>query len=340
MRSRRRLLAVATSAAVFMLGACGSSDSSGTSDSGGDSTLTGDASFDGVTLRVGNVTGGEFIWAVETSNVFDDAPYEVEFVDFDTSPDMIAALASGAIDIAPIVQIPALVAAQGNAETAWTADDAPIRVVAAWANPEEPGWAVVARDLEATDLADLDGKSVTYSRGAFGQVYWLTLGKQSDVSGVEQVQLPFLDGLSAFREGSVDAVITNNRNAMSMEAKGEGVVVHRSADTIDYIGATVVGAQVLQSEQMVAVIDEFLDRVARAYAWSLDNVDVLSKYFVEKMKVEPGVAKSFARYEYKEEIPFDPQLIENLRQVVEALVEGGVIPQSVDPLLALDRRFE
>lgn len=327
-------------ALALTVGACGSSSSSDSSNSSSQATDPGEASLESVTLRVGEVKNGEFQWAADTSEKVADAPYNVEFVSFDSSPDMLAALSAGAIDIAPAVQMPALVAAQGNAKEAWTVENSPLRIVAAWSNPDSPGWVLLSNDSSVDEPAKLSGRKLAYSKGAFGQVFWLNLASDLGLTDVETAQLPYLDALAAFQEGAVDALITSYRFGAAVEANGKGAIIGTSVPYVGYASLTVARSDFLAMPGSEAVIADFLERMNSAYEWAQQNLDVVAQYFVDQLSLTSEVAARVAPTEIKKPLVLGDELVEIMQKVVDALVVGEIIPGTIDPTVPFDRRFE
>lgn len=341
MRNRFIVATALVGVAALTLGACGSSDSNDapdsteTADTAVDTTTGGDVSFDGVTLRVGEVKNSEFDWLSKTSDFFEDTPYKLEIILFESSVDMVEALSAGAVDVAPALGVPALLSAQGNADPAWTAEDTPFKIRAVWRNPQAPGWVILARDPAITDVAGLAGKKVVTNRGSFGQAYWLTRVEESGLTDVETVELPYLDALAAYREGSVDALITNLRNGKSFEAQGDGKIIDTSGSLIEYLSLSVMRSAVAEDATLLAAVDDLIARTADAYVWAGDNLDRVADYFMENMSLTPEIAQEIAPSELKEIVTDQAVITKMFDQVIAALVKAGIIPAPVDPSILL-----
>ncbi len=331
---RHRFLALVGSISIgIAVAACGSSDDISDSEGGPDSSL------EGVTIRVSGVNDGLAFAFDDISPEFSDVPYEIELVDLTTSEGL-AALSSGAVDLAHLSQPVAVVNALGNADPLWDDDTAPFSVVAAWDNPEHPGSSLVVADPSITDVSQLEGKRIGYSPTSMSHYFWLMLRDEFGLSDVEEASGPSPEIRSAFLSGALDAVFVLHRNARTFEDREQGVIIDSSNRDIDYYLVSLASRASLEDPRKAEAIADFLARTDRSMRWVRENPQPLIDYFVGKGFIEPDEAEDLVRFEPRPRVPLDDETVSMFKKIIAVFLKGGVIAADVDPMVVIDRVFD
>lgn len=333
MRARACLLGFSL---VVSLVACSGSSDTAVDESAAEPAAASQSS----TLRVGWLTDGLTGTVKDLSDEFSDTAYRLEWVEFDSSASMVEALSAGAIDVAVEAQVPISILAQGNAETAWTAETAPMKIIAAWEYSDNPGFALMVKDTSIADASGLAGKKVAFSRGTMAHAFWTILGNEYDLSTAEAAIMPAPEGRAALQAGAVDGLITAYGTALALEEKGAGKIIDNSSRSLGSYCVSLARSAVLEDDQMVADINDFLARFGSAYEGVIANLDPAISREMDKLGVSRSVAEKIVLFKTLSRVPIDEPVLEVFRKVSDAFVSSGVITQSVDSSLLVDGRFD
>jgi len=342
-------LAVSATAAVA-LAAC-SDDSSGTTStplassgvpSATDDTTASSIDMSGVSLKVAISTENALGMFIEQSGVYADAPYDIEWVQMSGSNETIEAVNAGAVDVAASVQVPAVVLAQANSTQPWTADDAPIRVVAGWDILASPGFVLVVRaDSDIQTVADLRGRTVSLAKGAWGQFFWTDARTQAGLADgeVEEVFLSATDGRTAFRAGQVDAVIAGHRSGLTLQDEGIGRIIASADEYSTYMTLSLARGGLLDDPARAAAVGDLLQRMAAEDRWIDDHNDIVAEQFIADFDLTPATAEIAARGEVRTRVPLDDQVIALLQEVADTFLSLGSAKTQTDVTIIIDDRF-
>lgn len=294
----------------------------------------------GVTLRIGDQVGEQRA-RLEAAGLLDDIPYAIDWSVYPAAVNLHEALKAEAIDIGMSSDSPAVSAIAGGSK---------VKIAAAFTNGGLGTSIILPKGSPIKTLADLRGKTISpTTRGSIA--HFVTLGalKQAGIDPSE-VTLAFLaptDASAAFQSGGIDAWTTWG----IYKARSIGVL--GATELFDGQGVntgTIVWAATdtaLADKAKVAAIEDYLERIEKAYAWAQDNrEDFLSFYegFTrqDRATVEPMYAE---QSEYRR-VPVDDALVASLQNVFDTWVEAGVLTGSLDlsqhvyrdlPVLALNQ---
>jgi sulfonate transport system substrate-binding protein len=343
---------------ILVLGACGSNES--TSDpaeaapreTAGDSTT--DSSdgapvepidFSGVRLRVGVVgaNGPVREEVYRRSGAFDDAPYEIEWIDFDGAASLIEALNARAIDVGVNIQSPVVVLSGGNAATPWTAETAPMFVVGAATPINDRGMNIsVHTDSGIESMEDLAGRKVTYPPGTMFHYFYALVAKQAGLvpGEVEEVQMPAGEGRAAFTSGAVDALVSGPRTTQPLYDSGDARLLVSSLGIVTPYRLHLVRAGVLDDRARAAALGDLLERVDVAEAWSAVHVDEVASIYESAASMSESEAREAAVTAPMGRIPLDEIVRGALLDQMALFLENGVIQSEVDLDALIDDRYE
>lgn len=281
-----------------------------------------------MTVRIGVVStqgGASSRLALQAAGVFDDAPYRVEWVDFDGANAAVEAILAGAVDVLAPILSPAIMLAEGNSAEPWTEESRPVRVVSAWEQVNDTGFQlVVGPDSGFATVEDLDGARVAFSRGTTSHLLVLTLVEEFGVE-FDEVILPAAEGRAAFLSGAVDAVAGGYRSLAPLRDSGEAVVIARSLDYLRTLSLVLVRNSFFEDERAEAVIDDVNERLELTEQWSTDNIEVIAEIYVVEGGLNPGQAVEISASQLLERRPFDAETLAILQNEAELLVRGDVV---------------
>ena len=289
---------------------------------------------DGYKLVVAEQAGGQSI-AWNLAHQGDDAPYDVEFANFNGGTAVIESVLAGAADIGDVGEAPVpIAAANGNTN---------LTVVGLRANPGSSGnyYLVVQTGSGIETVADLRGKKVAYPPGTGRHMIVAAMLADAGLSLTEDVTPVELAGSEVaptFAAGAVDAAIVLGYQWYNL---GEPP---RIADGKGYntgINALIVRSDALDDPVKAAAIGDYVRRAAAAdnqvikdpTAWIEANYVEQQGLTFEQGKALVDDAGTGPYY------PIDAASTALFQRVADGLLATGGIPTAVDIAEQLDPRF-
>lgn len=286
-------------------------------------------------LIVGTQDAG-FPHIAEASGVYKDAPYEVEWAVLPGPAAQFPALYSKSVDIGWLGDT-SLILEQAKSTTPWTADSAPLRIVAGWRNfdPQFRQLVTVVRNsANVNSLADLRGKKWAFNYGGINHLqYVLSLVKAGLLeSDIEPVQLG--DGFqaaAAFNAGRTDVYSGDFVRVKEVVDKGEARIL-LNGDDLGIPGLTVYATRqdVLQDPARKKQLADFLERGRKLWSWYGANLPIVEQIYVDKVKYTPEKAKAQAGRNNSVFVPIDAKLLKEEQNIANVLFERGFIKNKVD----------
>lgn len=338
---RRTLTRLAALAAIALLAAaCGDSSPSAQPDK----AVADSPSGEGVTLSVGIQKSGSSLVKelLDSSGALDDAPYSIEWAEFDGANAAVEALNAGAVDFDIALNQAAPVLAQGNSKSPWTAESAPFKVIGASRTEKSPGIAIVAQgDSGIASVADLKGKKVSFAKGTANHYFWVlaALDAGIDPSDVELVLLPLAEARAAFQSGAVDALVTAVTYARQLVATAGGEILATSQGRFDSYSWVVARPEVLEDPAVAEAAGDLLTRLQRANEWASAHPDEVAALYESKAKQSPEDAKLSAAEEIGTYVPIDDSVIKTQQDQADTFLDQDVTTSKVDVHIAFDTRF-
>ncbi|MEN9801495.1 MAG: hypothetical protein RLZ37_620 [Actinomycetota bacterium] len=322
---------------LLALGACGgaSDEVSQSVDSRG-----GSVDLSGVSLTVGISGDSVFEIYQSISGLFDDVAYSIDVVKFDSSGEVLEALRAGAIDVAHFAQATNVILAQGNSDQPWTDQTTPLTTVAAWSNPEHPGFCLVVRDPAVTSPSELSGMKVGYSKGTLGHVFFEALVEEFGLTGVESAQMPPPEGKAAFLSGSLDALIAVSRTARAMEQERKGAIIDCSSRIMPYFQVTVAQPPLLGDAGKSEALRDLIRRSDDAAQWASEHFDEVVAFNLERGVLDQESAEFVSRYEPRRQVPLAGEFQTWLQRVAQIFSRTGVTSSDVDTDVVLSLAFD
>lgn len=299
----------------------------------------------GVTLTIGIQSSGSAVVPaiLEASGVFDDAPYTIDWANFDGANAAVEALHAGAIDLDVGLNLSTPVLNQANADEPWTVEDRPYVIVGANLQINRAGIAVVVHPDSGIDsVADLAGHSVSFAKGTANHYFFAIAAEAANLplDRVELVLMPLSEARAAFVGHSVDALVTAVSNARPLITSGDGVIIATSEGLFDTYSWLVARPEVLEDPAREAAVADVIARLQAAAVWQAQNLDRVAEIYVEVGHQEPGDAALNAAEATTVYVPIDEAVIEANRRQAEVFFTAGVAETQIDPALAFDDRFK
>jgi len=280
-------------------------------------------------LKAGDQKGG-LRALLESADALKGLAYDIQWTEFPAAAPLAEALNAGAVDSGPIGDAPAIFALAAGT-----------RIKLIGANRSDPyGTAVLVRpDATLKTAADLKGKRIGTNRGSIG--HFVTL-KALASAGLkpEDADIRFLppaDAKLALTNGSIDAWATWEPYTAMAETSGHARVLVNGRGLwsgLSYLAAT---EQALATKR--AVLADFLQRVARAQAWSYQHVPAFSATLARIIGIPPEAARLQFERRRTQWQPIDAELVAVQQQTADFYLQSGLLKQRLDVAATFDRGF-
>lgn len=305
------------------------------------------ADLSGVTLRVGifeDVTRD----AIEATDFLKGTPYKIQWARLNGAGPTVQALGGNAIDISWGLSDTAAAKASSEDRQNWTAQNAPIKVVALLKPLDEEKFSnsLIAAHTSAgiKTLADLKGKTYAYNEGGnINAVALLGLYAAGLTTKDVQVRLLTYDATStALIAGAVNAAPVTRARVADALSDGTLIEIARDID-VGFPGFTSVTARTgaIEDPKLGAAIGDFLNRVARYLRWAATHPEETARSYVRTQQLSPENALLAAKSRTLTAIPVNPGSpgFEKEIAATEKLVKAGFYPRPVDFATVVDGRY-
>jgi sulfonate transport system substrate-binding protein len=272
---------------------------------------------------------------VEASHVLDGAPYKVKWAVLTGPAAQLSALYSKVLDVG-LMGDTSLIIEQGNARTPWTAQTAPLQIVAGWRNPDNsypPIVTVVRKNADVKTLADLKGKTWGYNFGGFNYLQYVLSYVKAGIKPKDFEAVKFGDGnvsASAFNAGQVAVYSGGYGPVKEAVDKGDARVIVKS-DELDIPALSVFAARtdVLRDAKKSEALGDFLGRLKNSWTWWAQNVPAVEKIYADKMKQSPARAKFSAENGRSVFYPLDKELVAREQKIADTLYKSGDLKSQI-----------
>ncbi|RZT29312.1 ABC transporter substrate-binding protein [Cupriavidus agavae] len=271
-------------------------------------------------LKAGDQKGG-LRALLEAADGLKGLAYDIQWTEFPAAAPLAEALNAGAVDSGPIGDAPAIFALAAGT-----------RIKLIGVNRSDPyGTAVLVRpDSPLKTAADLKGRRIGTNRGSIG--HFVTL-KALASAGLrpEDADIRFLppaDAKLALTNGSVDAWATWEPYTAMAETSGHARVLVSGRGLwsgLSYLAAT---ESALASKR--AVLGDFLQRVARAQAWSYQHVPEFSATLARIIGIPPEAARLQFERRKTQWQPIDAEVVAVQQQTADFYLKSGLLKQRLE----------
>ncbi|WP_257165195.1 ABC transporter substrate-binding protein [Bradyrhizobium sp. SRS-191] len=287
------------------------------------------SAFAQVTLRVGDQKGNARA-VMEAAGVLKDVPYTIAWKEFVAAAPLLEALSAGAIETGLVGDAPFTFAA---------ASGVPVKAIAAIRQTQEGLAMLVPENSPIKSFDDLKGKKIATGRGSIGhQLVLAALESRGwTTNDIQLVFLPPSDAKVAYTQGSVDAWSTWEPYVSQEE------VLFKSRRVITGEGLTPglsfqVATPAAIKEQRAA-LEDFVQRLAAARAWSLGNVESYAETWGRLMNIPPAVPLNWLKRAQVRIVPIDDAVVADEQKTIDLYARTGLIKERLDAAAILDRSF-
>lgn len=323
---RRALLVVMAVLVAAVAVACSDDDSNaadGPASTAAATAASGDADLSGVTLRVGVQKDGVRS-VLEGSGQLDDVPYDIEWATFQFGPPIVEAAGADRIDVGWVGSVPPINGAAVGAD---------FRVVAAFVERDrQENFILVPGDSDIQEVADLAGKSVAVPKAssAHGLLLGALVRNGVDPKDVEFNFLAPADALAAFQSGRVDALTVWDPFATQViETTGAREIAGGEPDEHGQ-QFEIASAKALADPARRAAVADFVQRLAKAFAWARENPDAWAAAWTKESKLPIETTSIVVRQKALDVVPVSDEHIAWEQTLADLLFEQGVIEKEVD----------
>ncbi|UUU35777.1 ABC transporter substrate-binding protein [Streptomyces sp. CA-210063] len=312
---------------ALLLSACGGSSSADTSIGGG---TDGKGSL---TLNVGDQKGGSEA-ILRAAGELDDLDYKIKWSTFSSGPPLLEAVNAKAVDIGGVGNTPPVFAAGAGSR---------ITVVAAWHGTSQGDAILVPNDSKLTKPAQLKGRSIAVAQGSSAHYQLVASLKDAGLTfgDVEVKYLQPADALAAFTSGKVDAwAVWDPYTSQVLKAK-QGRVLTTGDGITNGLTFQVAAPTALKDKKKSAAIQDYLERLRRAYTWVYSHEDEWAQVWAKETGLPEDVALAAVKRTYTTRIAVavDKPLIASEQEIADAFTELKLIPNEVDFGDFTDPRF-
>jgi sulfonate transport system substrate-binding protein len=266
----------------------------------------------------------------------DKLSFKTEYANLNGQPQVLEALRNGS-DIAFASEVGAVYArAQG----------VPVRVVSVLGN-DKNSYKFFTSHGDITSVAQLKGKKIAYVDGTSYGLYTLRVLKSAGLSlkDVELVKLDFTTLPDAIRTGQVDAGALTQPTATTFPVKYAATGFHQLSEGDDLstgLANTMYATEAaLKDPAKAAAIREYVTAWVHASQWRNQNPGGWEKYYyVDKLGLPADTAKLVNGTTGMLTFPTLSSLIPIYQGYIDALVDAGELPKSLNASDVFDLRFD
>lgn len=281
------------------------------------------------TLRVGDQTRTTHS-LLEAAGLLKSVPYNLQFSQFPTAAPVMEALNAGAIDIGY----------GGDAATTFTlATGNPSKIVGAYRSDPACIALIIPKNSPIKSVTDLVGKKVAVSRGSVGHLL-VAKALQKHNLPPDSVEYRFLqpaDAYPAFASGAVDAwAIWTIYIARAQHDHGARVLIN-GRGLVNNTAYHTARNDALDKKR--PLIKDYLERVAKARVWAINNLDAYAKVWAPMIGATEKIAREAYSMERMLPVKITQPLIADQQTLVKYYADSKIIPAAFDIAPAFDTSF-
>jgi sulfonate transport system substrate-binding protein len=281
------------------------------------------------TLRVGDQKGNSQA-VMEAAGVLKDVPYKIEWKEFPAAAPLLEALGAGAIETGLVGDAPFTFAAAANV---------PIKAIGAVRQTREGLAILVPRESGIRSFEDLRGRKIATGRGSIGHQLILAAleAKGWSPSDVQIVFLAPSDAKVAYTQGSVDAWSTWEPYVSQEEVLFQSRRFITAEGLTPGLGFQVASPNAIRDKR--PQLEDFLQRLTAARAWSLTNVSAYAETWGRLMNIPPAVPLNWLNRAKIRIAPIDDGVVADEQKTIDLYFRAGLIKQKLNAADIVDRSF-
>jgi sulfonate transport system substrate-binding protein len=280
-------------------------------------------------LRVGDQKGNSQA-VMEAAGVLKGVPYRIEWKEFPAAAPLLEALGAGAIDTGLVGDAPFTFAAASGAS---------LKAIAAIRQTRDGLAILVSEASSLKSFDDLRGKKIATGRGSIGHQLILA-ALESKGWTVNDVQFVFLapsDAKVAYTQGSVDAWATWEPYVSQEEVLFKSRRVITGEGLTPGLSFQVATGEAIRNKR--AALDDFVQRLTAARAWSLSNVKSYAEIWGRLMNVPTAVPENWLGRAKIRIAPIDDGVVADEQSTIDLYFRAGLIKQKLEASDIVDRSF-
>jgi ABC transporter, substrate-binding protein, aliphatic sulfonates family len=330
-------------ALVLVIAGCGSSnkeEKSSESTSGTTTSASGDASnttasYDGVTVKIGVQGKGGLFGKAQEEKWFEDAFSElgakVEWVEFQSGPPMIEAMASNHLDFAGMGNMPPISAQAAGID---------FTIISQLLDGKNNVAIIVPADSSIKSIADLKGKKVAVTKGsnAYNFLYRVLDKAGLKKSDIEEIQLQPDETQPSFEGGKVDAWAVWDPYISLNTLSGKARVLADGESE----GVLSPSFQLVRSEfakQYPDLVTLYLKTFEKARQWEAGNQDEAYQRYADERSIPLELVKGMQSRSTMINTPVSDETIAEQQKTADFQFELGTIRKQINVADVFDNQY-
>ncbi|WP_127494773.1 aliphatic sulfonate ABC transporter substrate-binding protein [Paenibacillus glycanilyticus] len=339
-------LITAIIALVLIVAGCGNSnnnaggnnkpaESAGASANAEGNASTAPASYDGVTVKIGvQGKGGLFGKAQEEKwfeTAFEALGAKVEWVEFQSGPPMIEAMASNHLDFAGMGNMPPIAAQAAGVD---------FTIISQLLDGKNNVAIIVPADSDIKSIADLKGKKVAVTKGsnAYNFLYRVLDKAGLKQSDIQEIQLQPDETQPSFEGGKVDAWAVWDPYISLNTLSGKARVLADGESE----GVLSPSFQLVRSEfakKYPDLVTLYLKTFEEARKWEADNQDEAFKRYADERSIPLELVKGIQDRSTMINIPVSDETIAEQQKTADFQYELGTIRKQIKVADVFDNQY-
>lgn len=292
-------------------------------------------SYDGVTVKIGvQGKGGLFGKAQEEKwfeNAFGELGAKVEWVEFQSGPPMIEAMASNHLDFAGMGNMPPIAAQAAGVD---------FTIISQLLTGTNNVAIIVPKDSKIQSIADLKGKKVAVTKGsnAYNFLY-RTLDKAGmKESDIQEIQLQPDETQPSFEGGKVDAWAVWDPYISLNTLSGKARVLADGESE----GVLSPSFQLVRSDfakKYPALVTLYLKTFEKARLWEADNQDEAYQRYADERKIPLDLVKGMQARTAMTNTPVSAETIADQQKTADFQFDLGTIRKKINVADVFDNQY-
>jgi len=337
------LVAVALVLMLIAAG-CGNSNGNASKGNGGNASSPGSAtesavaaspSYEGVTVKIGvQGKGGLFGKAQEEKwfeSAFGELGAKVEWIEFQSGPPMVEAMASNHLDFAGMGNMPPISAQAAGVD---------FKIISQVLSGKNNVALIVPKDSPIQSIADLKGKKVAVTKGsnAYNFLYRVLNKAGLKESDVQEIQLQPDETQPSFEGGKVDAwaVWDPYISLNTLSGKARVLADGESEGVLSPSFQLVRGDFAKKYPELVTL---YLKTLEKARLWETDNQDEAFQRYADERKIPLDLVKGMQTRAKMINSPVSAETVAEQQLTADFQFDLGTIRKKIDVSEVFDNQY-
>lgn len=283
-----------------------------------------------LTLTLGDQANG-LQTLMNAAGALEGTSYEVKWAEFQGAAPLFQAMQGGAVDTGYAADLPTLQAISGNL---------PIKLVAALQGSGAGTAILVRNDSPIRTVEQLKGKTIVVSsaKGSIAEYLLARVLQQAGLSFSDvtvQYVLPTA-AQAAFNSGQAEIWATFDPYRAIGVKSGGRVLVDGADGRTSGVGFISAATSSLGGPAKKAAIADFLQRLARAEQWAVQNQAAYAQVYAKTNSVAADVATEVVSRGRTGLGPVSPQVVATVQAVADLMHQIGSLPTDVQVATVTD----